>query len=152
MLCIVLRICCRNNSWFIKIINRALLSGLFPESIHKIYHLHSCPGSVQLEGFQCLLATGLFWSWEWSQEAFWRTAWQPKCNAKEGTVGSQLFNESLQNSSLYFTDKAICILGGCTHGMGSKPHHNCNQSHSSDNARSLTRWTTRELPYTFIKG
>ena len=31
-------------------------------------------------------------------------------------------------------------------GQGSNPSHSCNQSHSSDNARSLNCWATRELP------
>ena len=36
--------------------------------------------------------------------------------------------------------------------QGSNPHHSYNQSHSSDNARSLTHWVTRELPELIYKS
>ena len=45
--------------------------------------------------------------------------------------------------------KCIYLFFGHTHGMqkflgqGSNLGHSCNQCHSSDNARSLTRWATR---------
>ena len=34
-------------------------------------------------------------------------------------------------------------------GQGSNPHHSSYQSHSSDKARSLTRWATREQSWKF---
>lgn len=46
--------------------------------------------------------------------------------------------------------------GGFAHGMwtfldqGWKPRHSSYQSHSNDNGRSLTLWTTRELPVIYF--
>ena len=45
---------------------------------------------------------------------------------------------------------------GCIHsmlkflGQGWKPRYSSNQSHSSDNTRSLTHWATSELLYVYI--
>ena len=63
---------------------------------------------------------------------------------------SSTFNFLLSFHFLFF---------GCTHnmqhfwGQGSNPHHNYNQSHNSDNARSLTHWATGEFhhPFFFFK-
>ena len=52
---------------------------------------------------------------------------------------------------VFFGDFKIIIIIGCTHGIkfpGQRSNlcHSSNPSHSSDNARSLTHYTTRELP------
>lgn len=87
MFCTVLGSCCRNNLWFIKILNWALLSRLLPGSIHKIYHSHACVGSMWLKGFQCLWPLAHFGG----EQVLCRAGRQPKCNAGEGTVGIDLF-------------------------------------------------------------
>lgn len=55
MFCTVLGSCCRNNLWFVKIINWALLSRLLPGSIHKIYHSHASASGhwLILEASRC---------------------------------------------------------------------------------------------------
>ena len=50
---------------------------------------------------------------------------------------------------IYFIFKCVGHACGMWEflGQGSSPRHSCNQSHSSDNARSLTRQATRALQH-----
>ena len=127
-------------------------------------------GKPELKMFLCwghLLNPGLRDSWgeRYRRKIWkWKSPWLINSHALNlvmfpgagKTIGTPLWGKISLYRMVNDSSKEFCFGLACGmrkfQGRGLRPHHSCNQIHSSDNAGSLTHWATRELlPQVILK-